>query len=222
MKQRNNLIKKHIFPLLLLSVLLTACQSNQPAATNPTTQQSPSTSNTTSNTTPTTKPTTEPTTTGEHSTTNTINNAKKITVGMTREDVYELLQINGQTIFSNVTVHKWALDNGKFLYVWFHTAENDSLVGGVEICETAMTWPNDSDSATPDILISTAYADRIQVGMTQSDVFTQLENNGMIVCTNAEIVQYTLKNGGYALIWYAEIDGIKTVCKTEVRGGALA
>lgn len=215
-------MKKIILPLLLICMLLVACQSEQPVTTKPAAQQSPSAGNTTSATTPSTQPTTQPTTTGQHSTTNTINNAKKITVGMTREDVYELLQINGQTIFSNVAVHKWDLDDGKFLYIWFHTADSDSLVGGVEICETAMTWPNDSDSATPDILISASYADRIQVGMNQSDVFTQLENNGMIVCTNAEIVQYTLKNGGYALIWYAEIDGVRTVCKTEVQGGALA
>ena len=214
-------MKKIILPLLLLSVLLTACQS-APADTHFTTAPSATAPTSAPATKPATQPTTEPTTTGQHSTTNTINNAKKITVGMTEADVFAILQLSGQTLFQNVSVQRWDLDNGKFLYVWFHPADAETLVGGLDISDSILSWPGDAEASAPNTQTNAAYADRIQVGMTQSDVFTQLENNGMIVCTNAEIVQYPLKNGGYALIWYAEIDGVRTVCKTEVQGGALA
>lgn len=213
-------MKKIILPLLLLSVLLTACQT-APADTHFTTVPSATAPATKPATKPATQPTTEPPTTGQHSTSNTINNAKKITVGMTEADVFAILQLSGQTLFQNVSVQRWDLDNGKFLYIWFHPAETETLVGGFDICDSIQSWPADEASSS-EMQTSAAYADRIQAGMTQTDAFTQLESSGTPVCTNAEIVQYPLKNGGYALIWYADIDGVRTVCKTEVQGGALA
>lgn len=210
-------MKKIILPLLLLSVLLTACQT-APADTHFTTAPSA----TAPATKPATQPTTEPTTTGQHSTSNTINNAKKITVGMTEADVFDILQLSGQTLFQNVSVQRWDLDNGKFLYVWFHPAETETLVGGFDICDSILSWPGDAEASAPNTQTNAAYADRIHAGMVQSELFTQFESEGTTVCINAELVQYPLKNGGYALIWYADIDGIKTVCKTEVQGGALA
>lgn len=287
-------MKKIILPLLLLSVLLTACQT-APADTHFTTAPSA----TAPATKPATQPTTEPTTTGQHSTSNTINNAKKITVGMTEADVFAILQLSGQTLFQNVSVQRWDLDNGKFLYVWFHPTEASTntdlsqlpfspdgtyLCGGFEVCDQRQSWPGDYTPSAEDvallqegmpqeevfailgiggkdigcgsiiykwlmndgnqvtmclnggiassILVSPAnnnddlsdseLVNNLSVGMTYYDIGEFMTYHRIPVCTNAEIVQYPLKNGGYALIWYAEIDGVRTVCKTEVQGGALA
>lgn len=287
-------MKKIILPLLLLSALLTACQT-APADTHFTT--APPTS--APATKPATQPTTEPTTTGQHSTSNTINNAKKITVGMTEADVFDILQLSGQTLFQNVSVQRWDLDNGKFLYVWFHPTEASTntdlsqlpfspdgtyLCGGFEVCDQRQSWPGDYTPSAEDVamlqegmpyeevfdILGIGYKDvgsgaficqwlmddgntislwltsgvvekieiaplekdnsfskaenidTVSVGMTYHDVVSKMNRVSVPVCINAEIVQYPLKNGGYALIWYAEIDGVRTVCKTEVQGGALA
>lgn len=290
-------MKKIILPLLLLCLLLTACQSGPAATTAPKKQNAPTAAPTSPTTMPPTSSAvpTEPT----DPPTNTINNAKKITVGMSREDVYELLHIHGETLFQNVSVKRWDLDNGKFLYIWFHPTENSIntdlsqlpfspdgtyLCGGFEVCDQRQSWPGDYTPSAEDVALiqegmtldavfdilgigykevgSGAFicqwlmddgstislcltsgivewieiapseednsfskaenVDAVSVGMTYHDVISKMNRVSVPVCINAEIVQYPLKNGGYALIWYAEIDGISTVCKVEIRSGALA
>ena len=291
---------KKIIPLLLLCLLLAACQDG-PAPSGTDTQPKQSTATTTPTTVPpaSTAVPTEPT----DPPTNTINNAKKITVGMSREDVYELLHIHGETLFQNVSVQRWDLDNGKFLYIWFHPTENSTntnfskppftpdetyVAGGYNICNQRQGWPGDYTPTAEDVaqiqndmpmeqvldILGIGYKDvgsglfiakwlmddgnevfvwltggtvsqvriapageetymadtyskaeyiaNISVGMTYYDVSSNLQGNNVSVCYNAEVVQYPLLNGGYALVWYAEIDGISTVCKVEIRSGALA
>ena len=290
-------MKKIILPLLLLCLLLTACQSGPAATTAPKKQNAPTAAPTSPTTMPPTSSAvpTEPT----DPPTNTINNAKKITVGMSREDVYELLHIHGETLFQNVSVQRWDLDNGKFLYVWFHPTENPTntdlsqlpfspdgtyLCGGFEICDQRQSWPGDYTPSAEDVALiqegmpqeevfsilgiggkdigcgsiiykwlmndgnqvviglnggvasgihispannsdelpDSEFVSNLSVGMTYYEIGEVMTYHCIPVCINAELVQYPLKNGGYALIWYAELDGISTVCKVEIRSGALA
>lgn len=210
---------KKLLPLLLLSLLLAACQTNPETTGNVNNQQSPATVGTTAATTaPSTSTTTEPT----DPPTNTINNARKITVGMIREDVYELLHIHGETLFSDVIVENWALDDGKLLYIWFHALEDDLILGGYEISNDAQNWPGEADDSLQIPVISAELTKTLYVSMKQQDVHTNLGSSGAVVCNQVQLVQYPLLNGGFALAWYVEIDGISTVYKIEVRGGALA
>lgn len=286
-----------ILPMLLLCLLLTACQSGPAATTAPKKQNAPTAAPTSPTTMPPTSSAvpTEPT----DPPTNTINNAKKITAGMSREDVYELLHIHGETLFQNVSVKRWDLDNGKFLYIWFHPTENSTntdlsqlpfspdgtyLCGGFEVCDQRQSWPGDYTPSAEDValiqegmpqeevfailgiggkdigcgsiiykwlmndgnqvviglnggvasgihispannsdeLSDSEFVSNLSVGMTYYEIGEVMTYHCIPVCINAELVQYPLKNGGYALIWYAELDGISTVCKVEIRSGALA
>lgn len=120
---------KKIIPLLLLCLLLAACQDG-PAPSGTDTQPQQSTAATTI---PTTVP---PASTAAPK--NTAENAEKVTAGMTLAQVQDLLGEDCMDVGSGAIIYEWELTNGQFALVHFsrHPGSDELFVTSITLTDS--------------------------------------------------------------------------------------
>lgn len=134
---------KKIIPLLLLCLLLAACQ-NGPAPSGTDTQPQQSTAATTMPTTvppASTAAPTEPATVPPASTAapkNTAENVEKVTAGMTLAQVQDLLGEDCMDVGSGAIIYEWELTNGQFALVHFsrHPGSDELFVTSITLTDS--------------------------------------------------------------------------------------
>ena len=130
---------KKIIPLLLLCLLLAACQ-NSPAPADTGTQPKQSTAATTMPTTvppaSTAAPTEPPASTAAPK--NTAENAEKVTVGMTLAQVQDLLGEDCMDVGSGAIIYQWELTNGQYALVHFsrHSGSDELFVTSITLTDS--------------------------------------------------------------------------------------
>ena len=62
--------------------------------------------------------------------------SSEIQVGMTYEEIVEILGEEGTDVGSGFTIYEWDCGNGEALHIWFNVATDDSLIAeSIEIGE---------------------------------------------------------------------------------------
>lgn len=178
---------KKLTLIVILCLLLTACQSNPSSTTTTACQSNPPSTTTTA---PTEKPF----------------QIADIQNGMTREEVQAVIGTDGQLLHSDVFVHKWKIRNWKTVYIWFYapnpintedlwTAGNDWLCGGMQIVDDCMAFPGDRK-------LTLADTQKIHEGMPLKEVIDIFGYGAESVGSGFTVLQWPMEDGRFLLVHF--------------------
>ena len=186
---------KKLLPLLILCLLMTACQKETLPTTvgKPTGSESPS-QTAASTQAATTAPTEKPFQIAD------------IQNGMTREEVQAVIGTDGQLLHSDVFVHKWKIRDWKTVYIWFYapnpintedlwTAGNDWLCGGMQIVDDCMAFPGDRK-------LTLADTQKIHEGMPLKEVIDIFGYGAESVGSGFTVLQWPMEDGRFLLVHF--------------------
>lgn len=130
----------------------------------------------------------------------TLEDSQKIRVGMSIEEVIDILGYGATDVGSGFAILQWPMTDGRFLLIHFI-----GEVTNIAIEEKAY---RSHDSYVGDV-------SRIRVGMTYQEVCQTFTGDNVLACMHADIYQYSLKDGRSLLVWFCDDNGIMKSCNAE-------